>query len=177
MVSQKEFFRLVQRYVANVAIGASTLRNQGAPGVIEAARDFLASMDLCKLRRIPCAAYATELDRWTEELQHELPSGGNNWGTARKAINVFVIQASLNRFLASEYRLKRLVRVLEIPLDDQVTKWLNERAGRGILPRWLSIRSLTREVSAAYQRFATSAAEAEGLPRPYLDLGIWRAGE
>jgi hypothetical protein len=107
-----EFLRLVQRRIANVAIAPSTLRNQGAPGVAEATRTFLADLDLRVLRGIDPAAYAGILEEWTARLMQQFPGGAQNWGTARKALNVFMVQAFLDRFLAEEYGLDRLGQCL-----------------------------------------------------------------
>jgi hypothetical protein len=50
-ITEQEFLSLMQRYEANIAIGGSTLRNQGAEDVIEVARNFLARLDLSKRRQ------------------------------------------------------------------------------------------------------------------------------
>ena len=42
----------------------------------------------------------------------QFPGGAQNWGTARKALNVFMVQAFLDRFLAEEYGLDRLGQCL-----------------------------------------------------------------
>ena len=46
MGSPHDFYGTMQRSVAVTAIGPSSLRNQGASGVIDAAREFLAKLDL-----------------------------------------------------------------------------------------------------------------------------------
>src|SRR5438093_9975989 len=42
--------RLMHERIAELAIGISTLRNQGAPGVVSAAREFLKQLDLAAFR-------------------------------------------------------------------------------------------------------------------------------
>ena len=42
--------RLMQGRIAELAIGTSTHRNQGAPGVVSAARKFLKQLDLAAFR-------------------------------------------------------------------------------------------------------------------------------
>ena len=176
-MTSERLLRLVQRYVANVAIGSSTLRNQGAKGAIEAARDFLAEVDLSVLQRTQPPGYAAWLDEQTEELRQELPPGARRWGTARKAINVFMVQASLNRMLAGTYGLVELAEAMEVPIDSQVSKALRALAGRGRLPTWPGVSRLTPAVNRRYQDFASQTASARGFPRPYLDMEFWRAGE
>ena len=51
-MEHEEFLKFMQRYAANIAASGSTLRNQGAKGVAEAGRNFLAELDLSKLRTI-----------------------------------------------------------------------------------------------------------------------------
>jgi len=169
-----DFLQFVQYYVANIAIAGSTLRNQGAEGVVRTARSFVAHLDLTQLKRMPLSAYAGCLDTWTNELVHKFPAGAKNWGTARKAINVFMIQAFSNRFLSDAHDLSRLADVLETPLDSQAAKALHKCDGNRRLPEWRGLKALTPEASAAYQIYATELAAQEHLPRALLDLILWR---
>lgn len=177
MMQGKDILIQMQRYVANIAISGSTLRNQGAARVIDTARKYLANLDLGVLKKIDNSKYPDQLDEWTVELTQELPNEAKNWGTARKAINVFMVQAFLNKSLATEYELGKFADVLETPLDSQATKELRKLAGRGKLPRWTGIKSLTPESSAKYQEFASELAKKENLSRAYLDMILWRAGQ
>lgn len=176
-MKNKDFLTLMQRYVANIAISGSTLRNQGAENVVENARNFLATVDLGAFRRIDPSRYAEQLDVWSAELQQELPDGAKHWGTARKALNVFMVQVFLNKHLAEEYGLEKFKDVLEIPLDSQATAELRRRAGRRKLPRWESIRGLREKDSLRYQEFASVVAAEEELPRACLDIMLWRASK
>ena len=49
-VGRPDLLKALQRYVANIGISGSSLRNQGAPGVVGIARDFLAELDLAQLK-------------------------------------------------------------------------------------------------------------------------------
>lgn len=134
----------MQQYVANVAITASTLRNLGGSGFVKTARDFLANLDLSSL---PVnAQYPKWLDQQTEILRNQfctLPvselKGESEqehsaqpqiakplWGPARKAINVFMVMASLNHFLQITHNLANLENTLEVPLDSVVVGKLRE---------------------------------------------------
>jgi hypothetical protein len=174
-MEKPDFLKLMQRYVANIAISGSTLRNQGAKGVIEATRDFLAKLDLSKLQTIQPSTYPGILNEWTDSLKEALPPNANHWGTARKAINVFMVQVFLNRYLAEEYGLNKFDDVLETSLDSQAAHILRKRTGRGKLPRWNGIKRLRPEESARYQEFAAKRAKEEEIPRACLDIQLWRA--
>lgn len=83
----------LQCRTAEFSIGASTLRNQGAKGVVARARALLKDLDLrlysCKSR----GAFRRQLDTDTEWIRRRLPSGARHWGTARKALNIFLRDA------------------------------------------------------------------------------------
>jgi len=177
MARNKKLLKLIQRYIVNVSIAGSTLRNQGAKGVTEAAREFLYELDLSKFRNTASVRYLRLLDRWTGDLRQALPRGARNWGTARKALNVFMIQAFLNRYLAKEYGIQKFAAVLETPLDSYATKTLRKFMGRGKLPSWPGIKSLTPGCSADYQMAASRFAKEKQIPRGLLDVVIWRSDE
>jgi len=172
-MDEEEFLMLMQRYVANLAISGSTLRNQGAAGVIEAARQFLAELPLNTFLDIHPGDYPGVLNQWTEELRIQLPLGAQRWGAARKALNVFLVQVFLNRYLGDHYGLNEFGEVLETPLDSKATGRLRNMAEHGVLPRWNGIINLTAEVSQQYQDFATEYAGEIGLPRACLDILLW----
>ena len=160
--------------MANVAIGASSLRNQGAPGVIDAARTFLAGLTLRHLKGIEPCRYATWLDTTTRRLQASFPAGAKEkWGAARKAINIFMCHSQMNRELSIEYGLVQLAEVMETPLDKLSATTLCEWAGDRNLPRWPGVGRLTPEVSRAYQDFASEIAKQKGIPRACLDVLLW----
>jgi len=173
----KEILKLMQRYVANIAISGSTLRNQGAEGVAKTARAFLAELDLSVFCRIEPHQYSEQLDNWTEELKKRLPEGARSWGTARKALNVFLVQVFMNKYFAKEYGLTKFSDVLETPLDSQATSKLRKLAGRGQLPRWDSIKRLKSKDSLRYQEFASVYAKKQGISRACIDIMLWRVEE
>jgi len=172
-----EQLEMMQRYVANIAISGSTLRNQGAEGVASVARAFLSELDLNVLRETEPEQYPNLLDEWTEGLRARLPVGARHWGTARKALNVFMVQTFMNKYLSREYDLTRFGDVLETPLDSQATRKLRRIAGRARLPRWNGIVNLREGDSQRYQEFASTVADQEDIPRACLDIMLWRANE
>ena len=173
----QDFIRAVQKRLAG-AIGPSTLRNQGAPGATKAARDFLAPLHLSELKELDTQAYSETLDCWTNQLIEELPPGAQRWGTARKALNVFMLEVFFNRFTAREYNMDRLKDVLETPLDCKAMKSLRAFAHQQGLevPRAVAMRNLDPEKSEQYQKIASQMASDKGLNRSTLDLELWERG-
>ena len=173
-MQKQEFLELMQRYEANISIGGSTLRNQGAEGVAEAAREFLSALNLSELKNIKPADYPSILEKWTSDLKAKLPDGAKNWGTARKAINVFMVQVFLNKYLAEEYGIGKFQDVLETPLDSYAADGLKKIADDGQLPKWDTIKRLTTKSSKEYQERASQVAQQKGLTRACLDIILWR---
>lgn len=173
-MDEEEFLMLMQRYVANISISGSTLRNQGAAGVAEAARQFLAELPLNTFLDIQSVDYPGILNQWTEKLRTQLPLGAQNWGTARKALNVFLVQVFLNRYLEEHYGLNEFGEVLETPLDSYAAKGLKRLSSMTKLPRWDAIKRLTTKSSKDYQECASQVAQQRGLNRACLDIILWR---
>ena len=167
----------LRRYVANVAITASALRKQGAAGFVSTAREFLANLDLKTLASVGPSEYPDWLETQTQALAAKFPI--NRWGPARKAINIFMVMASLNRFLCGEYALERFDDVLEVPLDGIVAGKLRTYAREHKLfsekgfPEWESIKALDAVNSAKYQTIAQHIARELGIPRGRLDVALW----
>jgi hypothetical protein len=174
-VNSRKFLRNVQIYVANVAIPASSLRNQGASGVVRVAREYLGKMDLGELKSLTPPQYAQWLEEKTQELLKHFPKPARKWGVARKALNVFLCHAFLNRCLCEEYRLDRLGEVMETPLDSIAANELrkNIEEEENGLPNWTTVRELKPKVSDEYQRVAEMLAKRWGIHRACLDVFLW----
>jgi hypothetical protein len=166
----------MQKRVANGAIGASTLRNQGPAGVIKTAREYLALLNLRVFRKVNTEEqFERKLDKYTVNLMKRFPKGARtNWGAARKAMNVFLEEIFYNRFLSKEYKLYKLGPFLEVPLDSYVIKSLVKEFGRSIKPRWKGIKKLNPKTSRIFQDVAKTVAKGKGILRVYLDLKYWR---
>jgi hypothetical protein len=165
-----------RKRLANVSIGPTTLRNQGASGVTEVAREFLKKLDLTRFIHDNELAFAQELDHQTELLIKSLPKGAQHWGTARKAINLFLGEVYYHRFVCEAYRLDKIENFLELPLDSQVGNFLYREArktGKANFPRWLGIKYLTASSSKQYHDFAFELAKSIDCARIHLDLIIW----
>jgi hypothetical protein len=164
--------------VANIAIGSTSLRNQGAAGVNEAARTFLGGLTLSRFVGSTETAFSSELEDQTRKLMKALPPGAQNWGTARKALNLFLGEVYYHRVLCEIYSFDRIANYLEVPLDSQVSSFLRTRA-RDLgadLPSWTTIRALKPEISQRYQAFASRYAKTlgNGWVRLHIDLIAWR---
>ena len=162
----------IQCMVARSAIGASTVRSQGASGVAAAARTYLGSINLAHFSSAEPIAFHRVLDQETERLATSLPRAARSWGLARKCLNIFLREAFYNAFLQARYHLSAAEKLYELPLDGIVAKALRSRAN-GKLPPWPGVRNLKRNTSIEYQAVAEKLAAKEGVARIHLDAIYW----
>jgi hypothetical protein len=170
---EPEFRRALQVRTAQAAIGASALRNQGAPGVVKAARDALARVKLARLAAPSQAEFAKELDRVTDQVWGKLPPP-TGWGTARKALNLFLRDVLYNTYLARDLHFARVERWLELPLDSFTIKALRRERSLERLPRWPGVATVDPETYAVFQATADDVARERGIARVHLDVFWWR---
>ena len=161
---------MIQCREAFAAILPSTVRNQGAPGVVRAARIFLSQMDLRPFGTKKQDAFADILEKKTEAFQKALPKQARSWGLARKALNIFLRNCLYNHDLRTKFQLDRAEQFFELPLDSFVAKAL--RAQDGNLPSWRGIKYLIRRDSARFQKDASRLAQSEGYARVHLDAQL-----
>lgn len=169
----------LQAHQARVSITASSVRSQGS-GTARITREFLGrEFNLRGMRATSERAYLRKLDAATNRLRRRLKGRAKTFGLARKLINIYIRDCVYSRYLNAEYRLESVERFLEVPLDGVVGKRLwqaSNQLGHGSrLPRWKSIRALTREDSDQYQAFAAELAGFSQLDRVHLDVSIWGA--
>lgn len=163
--------------LANITISSSTLRNQGAPGVINKARYFLKNLNLVKFVTDNQTDFSKELDKQTDLLRLSFPIQSQHWGTARKAINLFLAESYYHKFVCAGYNLEIIEPFLELPLDSQVGKFLTNEArkyGEMDFPQWKGLKYLNAEESKRYQDFANRLAKDKGYARVFLDVVIWQ---
>ncbi len=174
---KREYLRLLQHRTAYLSIGKSSLRNQGAPGVIAVSREYLQNMELKKLAKISSEkSFKKYLDEHTNNLKKSFPQKANkNWGAARKAINLFLRDCLYNSYLCDKYKISDLEKLFEVPLDSYVAKEIYRLHSKEV-PRWKSIKSLTPEISAKYQTAAAKTSTKEKVSRVHLDIKYWRNG-
>lgn len=156
----KSLIGAMQVRTAVVALGASALRGQGAPGVIAAAREFLGKMDLGEFAVERESAFRLQLDAQTDRLVQAFPQAARSWGAARKAINLFLRDALYNAYLREACNLALARNWYEIPLDSATSRGLRKQDGGDSLPGWLGVKHLTTSASDEYQRFAFDLARA-----------------
>jgi len=162
---------------ASVSVGPSTARRMGPKGTIQAARAFLAKVQLERFQLKSEVAFIAELDRATKELMRSLPEEARKWGSARKFLNIFLRECAYNKYLSVHHKLHRIEAWLEVPLDSHVVKKLKKKAGRGALPRWDGVIHLTPEQGASFQAYAATVALEDGVNRVDLDVKYWRRSD
>jgi len=165
----------LQERIAILAIGPSALRNQGAPGVVGAAREYLKHLNLENFQVDSPKAFRTRLANETEKLREAFPAGTRHWGAARKALNIFLRDAVYNRYLWERYNFGDLEAWLEVPLDSEVAKGLQSEPEGSLLPKWPGVKYLSQDVSNEYQDVAERVARRRRSARVHLDL-LYRGG-
>ena len=139
---------------------------------------FLYVLDLNKFKVKSKEKFNKALNEQTNELKRKLPDGAQNWGTARKALNVFLEEVFYNRILAAEFEFLNLENYLELPLDSKTVKCLKQRSREGGYVNNnlgnFTIRGLTLITSNKYQELAEKISKKEKVSsRIYLDLLYW----
>jgi hypothetical protein len=164
----------LQDRVADLAIGNSTLRNQGAKGVARIARRLLKKIKLdaykCKSRK----QFLGRLNNDTKEMKDNLPDGAKHWGTARKALNIFLRNVVYNVYLREHFCLGGIVSWLELPLDSYTMDGLRAEKEGAQLPKHSTIKHMDESLNARFQNVAQEVANRMGTRAVHLDLLYWR---
>jgi hypothetical protein len=149
------------------------MRNQGR-GVLKAVQEYLGQLPLHDIPTHSESEFGACLSAKTEELIRAMPLDTRPWGTARKALNLFLRGCFYNHYLRSHYRLDRVEQLLEIPLDGVTARALKREAGRGRLPRWPRLKHLDARTSEEFQTSARTYSQQVGLPaRVFVDNYLW----
>ena len=170
----KHYLTLLQKRIGSLAVGASTARGMGPPGTIQAARAFLAALDLRRFRVQSRNRFETLLNTVTEELRSSLPPKAQHWGSARQYLNIFLRDCLYDQYLSERYNLSHLEPWLEVPLDKQVAKGLRKLVPSVGAPRWKTVIGLAPDCSALFQDAAARAAKRDSVCRVHLDLRFYR---
>lgn len=178
------FVDQVRWHTAQTSVGPSTLRNTGAKGTVAAARHGLY---LVKLERLADAAdaadFAGQLSYYTERVRRRLPVPARRWGSARKALDIYLRSVLYNAYLTTEYNFTRVEQWLEIPLDSFTVRGLSRDYKKlrtsNKLPRFPGVAAADFRVYAAYQEAATKVAAElyDGISRVHLDIYYWRSDD
>ena len=168
----------IQRFVASTCVDVTMLRSQG-PGVAKAIIEHLDKNPDMLTRMAACEpnSFGRCLEEQTQavldslkplQLPHE------PWGTARKAVNIFLRCALYNHFLRDRHGLERLETLFEIPLDSRVANKLRAEPEGMQLPVWPGLKHLKKPGSEQFQACALKVAQRRQLPaRVYLDHELW----
>ena len=171
-MNQAEQIQLMLNRTAELAAGSSTLRGQGPPGTIFKAREFLKDVSPQQFKLQSAVDFRKQLDVVTQSLSaHFLKQ---NWGAARKVLNIFLRDVLYNRYLCDHFNFESVENWLEVPLDGDVAENLLAASEGKSLPSWPRIKRLTVEVSDQYQSVARKIAEKENIATVHLDLIFWR---
>jgi len=162
----------MQSYVAETCIGASSIRKQGGSGLIQAARDYFKSLDLAAIPKEK-GRFNTWLDEHTERLLLNFPDGTRKFGTARKALNLFLRSATYNCCLNQAFRLDAVLAVLEVPVDRYTAKHLLHHDPT-IAKKWVGLKTVTKEEHSKYQAVASALATQWEIYRVDLDVFFFR---
>lgn len=167
---RRDFLKMIQRMVAESALPGTALGGRGTAGATGAAREFLAELSLREFALCRASTFGRCLESATDALRRRLPRGAQDWGIARRAMNLFLRDALYNAYLREQYRLHRTERWLELPLDAAAATYLRDADPAASLPAWRGIRQLMPTQNAAWQGIASAVAQQMGLARVHLDL-------
>lgn len=176
-----DLIELLRIRIAENAAGTTALRNQGAPGVIKAAKNYLKTLDLSDFTVSSENKFRTALDKHTDDMSKRFPLNAKNWGAARKCLNLFLRDVAYNHYLARHYGFRGLEEWLEVPMDSYVANGICQDMKKifgtdrsECLPKWPGIKHLKPEESQIYQDSASSIAKSLGYARVHLDIRYWR---
>ena len=169
----KTLLKDMRSWTAERAVGASTVRGAGVRGVVSAARGALERVNLGRFKVRSRAQFLKVLDQETEKIRRKLPEGVRHWGIARKVLNIFLRDVVYNRHLSLQLGLCRIECWLELPLDSLVAKGIRASSKEDKLPRWRTVKGLTRDVSDRYQTAARRIAKKEEVHPIHLEY-YWR---
>ena len=154
------------RHVAWCAVSGTTLRQMVPPGWRPTTCDFLSKAPLARLSSEP---FAVVLDDWTSNLADRI---GGFWGPARKAVNLFLRDATYNVWLRQDFNLAAHEHDMEIPLDGIIMRAIRNETNDKAL-RVTAVKHLTPDDSGLYQNAAGAIAAQRGFPRVHLDVVWW----
>jgi len=171
--SKIDLISMIQQFAAVDSVGVSAMRNQG-PGVLKAVQRYLGHLRLDDIPVKSEKEFGVWLAERTEGLLRAMPLNTRPWGTARKALSLFLRGCLYNHYLRRRYRLQRIEHWLEIPLDRVTASALKREAGRGKLPRWPGLKHLRKQTSDKFQAYAQVYSESVDLPaRIFVDNYLW----
>lgn len=168
----REVLWAFQARAARSALGPSSMRGAGNKGVVEAGRAFLRELNLARFATSDQSHFELELDSATDGLLRSFPRPARHWGLARKGINIFLRDCLYTVYLRDANGLDAGEPYFEIPLDSLTGNALCQAVPHR-LPRWKTVRGLTRPVSDEFQQVASELAQKQHIARVHLDAIWW----
>jgi hypothetical protein len=174
--TREEWLESVREHFAKASVGSSTLRSQVNAGGVEAARNFLKKkILLTNLENISEKDFSQFLNTKTKSLSKILTRPDNNqpnFGAARKVINIFLRLCAMNKDLHRDFKLVKVERFLEVPLDSYVVKGIDANYGSSFA-RGFTIKNLKPKANTEIQNAAKEIAFKMNLHRYELDVLFW----
>ncbi len=175
-ISKKKLLALIQQFAAVDAVGTSAVRGQPT-GTKAKIQEYLKKI---RLNTIPSGTFSdfkAWLNHQTRCIQRKPPNPNAPWDIARKTLNLFLRACYYNHYLRRRYKLAKIGKWLEVPLDGIVARELKRDAGKGMLPPWAGLKRLEQQDSDEFQKHAHEYAAACKLPVPiFLDNYLWLHG-
>lgn len=176
VMPKRRFLALIQKFAAVQAVGPSAVRGQ-PKGTLKKIHAYLGRLRLDRLAGMDRTDYARWLGAHTQYLRRKLGGRKEQWGVARKAMNLFARQCLYNTYLSRAFHLAWLQRHMETPLDSVVARGLKkeaEEAGRAMPSRWKGLVGLDSKASEEFQDEARKCARDVGVRcRVFLDNYLW----
>ncbi len=167
-----ELANKMQDFIAETCIGASSLRGQGASGLIRESRKHFKSLDLSMIP-VSESVFNEWLNRQTDRLLRKFPERAKNHGAARKALNLFLRSACYNVVLSKTHGLNRLLPLLEVPVDSFTADHLRWH-DRTLPKKWAGLKWVEKKELSLYQSSASALAKRWSVNRVDLDIFFFR---
>lgn len=185
-MTEQEFYKFVHRRLAQISIGPSAIRNQGASGLINTLRHYFEEqieLDIFISSLSDDTAYKKFLTIHTNKILGLFPETAQSWGAARKGLNLFLREIVYSKFISNRFSIpddfnefNYFVKVMEVPLDKEVAIGIRKDSHDKDL-RWVGIKQLTPIESDKFQYEASIIAGKENIARVNLDVKYWRASK
>jgi hypothetical protein len=133
-MNKDQFEIKLQRRIAQLALGASAIRNQGGSGLINTCRNYFENnIDLQEFFSLLSAQnkYRKFIGKHTNAIVELFPEEAKSWGAARKGLNLFFRDVCYNKYFADKFQLptnfsdnNESLKYLEVPLDNDLAQVL-----------------------------------------------------
>ena len=178
-MTEQEFYKFVHRRLAQISIGPSAIRNQGASGLISTLRNYFEEqidLDIFISSLYDNSTYKEFLNYHTNKILDLFPVTAQS----RKGLNLFLREIVYSKFFSSRFSIpdnfdefNNFIKAMEVPLDKDVAKGIIKDSLNKNL-KWQNIKRLTPHSSEEFQNEALIIAGKENIARVNLDVKYWR---